>query len=120
MKTQLTEYDKKMNRLEMEVRRKERLAYVGISLNNVLPTMKEHEPPKEKERRQHEQHSNESESSSESDESNSESSSDEDSEPIYQLRQRRQAQTYRFNDYDELINSAIQVFLFVLLLVLFK
>lgn len=37
------------------------------------------------------------------------SSGSDSSEPIYQLRQRRQANSYRFNEYDDLINSAIQV-----------
>lgn len=37
----------------------------------------------------------------------SETESDSD-EPIYQLRQRRQAKSYKFNEYDDLIKSAIQ------------
>lgn len=84
--------------MDLEERRKERLAYVGISLANVLPTKDDDE----KERQSASSSSSESESSSGS-------SSGDDSEPIYQLRQRRQAHSYRFNDYDELINSAIQV-----------
>lgn len=100
LKDQLIEYDRVANRIEMEVRRKERLAYVGISLDNVLPA-KEHSQAAERK-----QKSDSSEESS----SDSESSSEDDSdEPIYQLRQRRQAHSYRFNDYDDLINSAIQV-----------
>ncbi|CAG9859563.1 unnamed protein product [Phyllotreta striolata] len=104
----LVEYDKKLVKKDLEDRRKERLAYVGISLNNVLPSReKEH---RKKRRRQ----SDDSESShveenssetGESEESDEESDSD---EPIYQLRQRRQAKSYKFNEYDELIKSAIQ------------
>lgn len=53
--------------------------------------------------------SNSGESNS-SEGSSSESSEDEDDEPVYQLRQRRAAvNNYRFNDYDQLIDSAIQV-----------
>ncbi|XP_050499335.1 remodeling and spacing factor 1 isoform X2 [Diabrotica virgifera virgifera] len=99
----LVEYDKKLTKKEVEDRRKERLAYVGISLNNVLPAKeKEHR----KKRRRHSYDGTPSSSEqSESSESESESS---DSEPIYQLRQRRQAKSYKFNEYDELIKSAIQ------------
>lgn len=101
----LTEYEKKLSKKTIETRRKERLAYVGISLNNVLPA-KESDHHKSKHPKQSEHVSESSASESES-ESSSQSSSDD--EPIYQLRERRQAHSYRFNDYDELINSAIQV-----------
>lgn len=54
--------------------------------------------------------SSEGESRSSSEGSDSESSEDSEDEPIYQLRQRRStAQNYRFNDYDQMIESAIQV-----------
>lgn len=49
------------------------------------------------------------EESSENDESESESESY-DSEPLYQLRARRQTNvSYRYNDYDDMINEAILV-----------
>lgn len=39
----------------------------------------------------------------------SETSSSEESEPVYQLRERRGiASTYKFNEYDDMINAAIQ------------
>ncbi|KAJ8941454.1 hypothetical protein NQ318_016894 [Aromia moschata] len=105
LEQKLVEYDKKLSKKEIEDRRKERLAYVGISLNNVLPS-REQEHRKKKRR-----HSVEgTESSSEGSEEQSteyESESDSD-EPIYQLRQRRQARSYKFNEYDDLIKSAIQ------------
>lgn len=93
-------YDRDQKRRENEELRKKRLAYVGISLDNVLPGG--HQPREKKE--------DESESeSSESSRSDSESGLDSD-EPVYQLRERRQGTTsYRFNEYDELINSAIRV-----------
>lgn len=100
LQLQLEEFDKKLNKREVEVRRKERLAYVGISLDNVLPA-KDDKKLKQKQVAD----SEESESNSES----SVSSETDSDEPIYQLRQRRQAHSYRFNDYDDLINSAIQV-----------
>lgn len=40
--------------------------------------------------------------------SSSETSSSEESEPVYQLRERRCASTYKFNEYDDMINAAIQ------------
>lgn len=101
----MVEYDKKLSKKDIEERRKERLAYVGISLNNVLPA-KELEP-KVKSKKDGETDGSESEQSDSG--SDSGSTSDSDSEPIYQLRERRQAHSYRFNDYDDLINSAIQV-----------
>lgn len=107
LQTKLEDFDKKLNKRELEVRRKERLAYVGISLDNVLPQNKEEKKVRTKEDESYSESEDESGDSAGSDES-SESSSDSD-EPIYQLRQRRQAHSYRFNDYDELINSAIQV-----------
>lgn len=74
------------------------MAYVGISLDNVLPGGHQ---PREKE----------DESESESFESSrSESELEDSDEPVYQLRERRQGvNNYRFNDYDDLINSAIRV-----------
>lgn len=73
---------------------------MGISLDNVLPGGHQ---PREKE--------DESESeSSESSRSESESEMEDSDEPVYQLRERRQGvSNYRFNDYDDLINSAIRV-----------
>lgn len=105
LKVQLLEYDKKVSRRDMEVRRQERLAYVGISLNNVLPA-KEQDGNRNADENEQDDGSMEESSNSES---SSGSSSGDESEPIYQLRERRQAHSYRFNDYDELINSAIQV-----------
>nr|XP_023013734.1 remodeling and spacing factor 1 [Leptinotarsa decemlineata] len=102
--TKLLEYDKKLTKKGIEDRRKERLAYVGISLNNVLPS-REKEQHKGK-RRSSADNRESSSAASESSVSESESSSDD--EPIYQLRQRRQARSYKFNEYDELIKSAIQ------------
>lgn len=102
----LKDYDKRVNRLNMEIRRKERLAYVGICLDNVLPSRDQDKDEKHKKR---DGYNDDSDDESDDSGSSSGSSSDDDSEPIYQLRQRRQAHSYRFNDYDELINSAIQV-----------
>lgn len=76
---------------------------MSISLNNVLCT-NEQEHRKKKRR-----HSSEMESTSGEDSgSESEDSESDSDEPIYQLRQRRQARSYKFNEYDELIKSAIQ------------
>ncbi|KAK4883507.1 hypothetical protein RN001_006826 [Aquatica leii] len=116
LEVQLIEYDKKINKKVMETRRKERLAYVGISLDNVLPS-KESEEYKRSRHIKEVKDDNDDDEDVDSDESDSEDSStdsesgtttEDDSEPIYQLRKRRQAHSYRFNDYDDLINSAIQ------------
>lgn len=107
LEDKLVEYDKKMAKREIEVRRKERLAYVGISLANVLPVKDGEEKRKKKEEKSEDEEEEES-ASGQSDSSTESSSSSDSDEPIYQLRQRRQAHSYRFNDYDELINSAIQ------------
>lgn len=40
--------------------------------------------------------------------SSTETSSSEESEPVYQLRERRSANRYKFNEYDAIINAAIQ------------
>lgn len=49
-------------------------------------------------------------SASSSSSSDSGSSSGDESEPLYHLRERRQTLfSYRFNEFDDLINSAIQV-----------
>ncbi|XP_054265794.1 remodeling and spacing factor 1-like isoform X1 [Macrosteles quadrilineatus] len=91
-------YDKDTKRRENEELRRKRLAYVGISLDNVLPGNAH--PPKEKPS---------GSESSESSASRSDSESEYSDEPVYQLRQRRSGTTsYRFNEYDELINSAIR------------
>ncbi|XP_066138015.1 remodeling and spacing factor 1 isoform X1 [Euwallacea fornicatus] len=102
LQSKLVEYDKKLSKKEIENRRKERLAYVGISLNNVLPNKEPNKEVRKKIRRRSEDVR--SESSTASSESESESYSD---EPIYQLRQRRQAKSYKFNEYDEMIKDAI-------------
>ncbi|XP_031335091.1 remodeling and spacing factor 1 isoform X1 [Photinus pyralis] len=116
LEVQLLDYDKRVKKKDMETRRKERLAYVGISLDNVLPS-KEYDEHRIKVKHVKEERSDgdddkDASEGSESDDSDSESesvsSSESDSEPIYQLRKRRQAHSYRFNDYDDLINSAIQ------------
>lgn len=125
LETQLLEYDKKVNKRDMETRRKERLAYVGISLDNVLPT-KEYENYKIKHKHENEGDDGDEEDSDDSDsedtgsDSESSSNSDSEEEPIYQLRERRQAHSYRFNDYDELINSAIQVSTFTIFISSFR
>ncbi|KAJ8919133.1 hypothetical protein NQ315_012118 [Exocentrus adspersus] len=104
LQTKLTEYDKKLSKKEIEDRRKERLAYVGISLNNVLPS-REHDHKKKRRPSTAQTDSSSDDSREQSSRSDSESDSD---EPIYQLRQRRQAKSYKFNEYDDLIKSAIQ------------
>lgn len=86
LQEKLVEYDKKLSKKEIEDRRKERLAYVGISLNNVLPNKER--PGHRKKKRRHSSEGSCSSSESEVSEESEESETDSD-EPIYQLRQRR-------------------------------
>jgi len=100
LKDILKKYDGESKKRENEELRRKRLAYVGISLQNVIPSKAE-DIKTEKQTVVHE--------SSEDDEEESESESY-DSEPLYQLRARRQANiSYRFNDYDNMIDEAIFV-----------
>ncbi|VEN41718.1 unnamed protein product [Callosobruchus maculatus] len=105
LQQKLKDFDKNIVKKNLEDRRKERLAYVGISLNNVLPPTKEQEKREKTKKKRHTSDSGSSESGDEEDDAESETDSD---EPVYQLRQRRQARSYKFNEYDDLINSAIQ------------
>lgn len=91
---------------ENEVLRKKRLAYVGISLQNVLQKTQTARKPRES--RESSDDDETSEEGSSSDESSSEESSSDESEPVYQLRERRCANTYKFNEYDDMINAAIK------------
>lgn len=102
-------FDSNRKKRDNEELRRKRLAYVGISLDNVLP----HGEKTEKEKKSGKRTGGENDGAEDSgSESGSESGSDEDSsgsEPIYQLRARRQTnQNYRFEEYDETIKSAIQ------------
>uniref|UniRef100_A0A0K8SBU0 PHD-type domain-containing protein n=1 Tax=Lygus hesperus TaxID=30085 RepID=A0A0K8SBU0_LYGHE len=108
LKDVLRTFEKNTKRRENEELRRKRLAYVGISLANVLPDGGSKVNKKEKKFHAADSSSG-GRSRSSSEDSESESSEDSEEEPVYQLRQRRSAvQNYRFNDYDQLIDSAIQ------------
>ncbi|XP_024890137.1 uncharacterized protein LOC112466317 isoform X1 [Temnothorax curvispinosus] len=99
--------DQLTKRHENEVLRKKRLAFVGISLDNVLHKGEEQRGSKGSQASSQESDNESSDSSSSA--SSSETSSSEDSDvPVYQLRERRCANTYKFNEYDDMINAAIQ------------
>ncbi|XP_076388083.1 uncharacterized protein LOC100874631 isoform X3 [Megachile rotundata] len=104
LRENLKTYDQLTKRHENEVLRKKRLAFVGISLDNVLH---KNEPRHQKESKTSSQESD-NESTTSSSTSSTETSSSEESEPVYQLRERRCANRYKFNDYDAMINAAIQ------------
>ncbi|XP_030760459.1 remodeling and spacing factor 1 [Sitophilus oryzae] len=106
LQAKLAEHDRLLSKKIIEDRRKERLAYVGISLNNVLPAKEPSEHRKKKRRHSAEEDSDSSKGESNSD-YDSDSDSDDSDEPIYQLRQRRQAKSYKFNEYDEMMKTAI-------------
>ncbi|XP_061942642.1 uncharacterized protein LOC108000251 [Apis cerana] len=105
LRESLKMYDQLTKRHENEVLRKKRLAFVGISLDNVL-----HKNESQRHQKGSKASSQESdnESTSASSSTSTETSSSEESEPVYQLRERRCANKYKFNDYDAMINAAIQ------------
>ncbi|KAK0083356.1 hypothetical protein PV325_008923 [Microctonus aethiopoides] len=129
LRDSLKTYDLLAKRHENEILRKKRLAFVGISLDNVLQKNDAHRQHKSRLSSRDDDDddddddsdedndgdddaasdggSSSSSESSGSGSSESESSSDE-SEPVYQLRERRCANTYKFNEYDDMINAAIQ------------
>lgn len=123
----LVEYEGLLKRRENDILRKQRLAYVGISLDNVLPDKEKPEGLEEeqKNRSSHERKkprrrilSDEEELSDEfindrSDDGLSAASrtnsSDEDSDgPMYKLRARRTKKAFNFKEYDDMINSALR------------
>ncbi|XP_076753990.1 uncharacterized protein LOC143425239 isoform X2 [Xylocopa sonorina] len=105
LRDSLKAYDQLTKRHENEVLRKKRLAFVGISLDNVLHKNESQRHPRGSKASSQE---SDNESSSASSSTSSETSSSEESEPVYQLRERRCANRYKFNDYDAMINAAIQ------------
>ncbi|PNF14457.1 hypothetical protein B7P43_G01679 [Cryptotermes secundus] len=108
LQNNLKEFDRALKRRENEELRRKRLAYVGISLDNVLPN-KEKDAGASGGESDHASKAGKLSSSSSSSSSDSGSSSGDESEPLYHLRERRQTLfSYRFNEYDDLINSAIQ------------
>jgi len=120
----LIEFDKLLKKRENDILRKQRLAFVNVSLNNVLPEKTEEEKAaeaqevkakkdREKTSRRRRILSDEELSDTfindRSDNGISENS-DEDSEdgPIYRLRARRAAKTFDYKEYDDMINSALR------------
>lgn len=91
-----------MKKKANEELRKKRLEYVDISFSNIIIDSQATHKIVAKAK------SAESESSGSSEGSSSEESEEE--EPLYQLRVRRQVNvSHRLNEYEELMNSAIQV-----------
>lgn len=91
---------------------KERDEYYNLNINNVIQSDKSkrlHSDDSEDGHRSRKRERRNYSDSSRSGSSSSGGSTDGSSEPIYQLRQRRQANSYKFNEYDDLINSAIRV-----------
>ncbi|KAL1464653.1 hypothetical protein WDU94_004280, partial [Cyamophila willieti] len=100
LEASLRHYDQDAKKRQAEVLRRERLAYVGVSLSNVLPQ----DQGKLKRGGSSGRELGSAASGSES----GSGSSSEDEGPIYTLRQRRQATvSYKFSDYDNLIKTAI-------------
>lgn len=108
LRENLKTYDQFTKRHENEVLRKKRLAFVGISLDNVLHKNESQRHHKDSSRASSAESDNDEDSSSASSTTSTETSSSEESEPVYQLRERRSANKYKFNDYDAMINAAIQ------------
>ncbi len=93
-------YEKNLKKRANEELRKKRLEYVGISFSNILFDEQTAKKAKASEKP-------ESDRTGNSDEYSEEESDD---EPSYKLRIRRQVNvSHRLNEYDELMNLAIQV-----------
>ncbi len=130
----LVEYEGLLKRKENDILRKQRLAYVGISLDNVLPD-KEPEPEipeleaelyekierdRDREKRRSRRRIlsdeelsddfiNDGDSNEVSRSRSGSSGSDSEDEPVYRLRQRRTKKAFDFKEYDDMINSALRV-----------
>ncbi|KAJ6649832.1 Remodeling and spacing factor 1, partial [Pseudolycoriella hygida] len=124
LESQLQKLDNDLKEKEQEEIRKQRIEFANISLSNVIPDEEDEDeteyvkpkkvrkrPTTSRRRRKNDASdgSSSSESSRSEKSSSSSSSNSSDNEPIYKLRKRRQANvSYRFNEYDDLINSAIK------------
>lgn len=116
LKLKLDALIKEEKRIESEELKKEltkeRDEYYNLNINNVIQSDKSkrlHSDDSEDGHRSRKRERRDYSDSSRSGSSSSSGSTDGSSEPIYQLRQRRQANSYKFNEYDDLINSAIRV-----------
>ena len=99
MQTFLKTYDKAVKKRASEESRRKRLEFVNISFSNIIK--EETESRKEEKGRARISSSSEKSSTEES---------EEEEEPLYQLRVRRQVDVrHRLNEYEELMNSAIEV-----------
>uniref|UniRef100_A0A1B0DLZ6 Uncharacterized protein n=1 Tax=Phlebotomus papatasi TaxID=29031 RepID=A0A1B0DLZ6_PHLPP len=99
LNAKLDELDGMIEAKEKEELKQQRLIFNTVSTDNILP---EGAPEKAKSRSRSRSVKAKSSSSSSDDNSS-------DNEPIYKLRKRRQTNvSYRFNEYDDLINSAIK------------
>ncbi|XP_014232727.2 titin homolog [Trichogramma pretiosum] len=102
-------FDIQTKKHENELLRKKRIAYVGISMDNVLQKAEDSTRTRRPSRGSSLDDDDDSSDGSSSDESSSEESSSDESEPVYQLRERRTANaSYKFTEYDELIKDAIK------------
>lgn len=128
LESQLQNLDRDLKEKELEEIRRQRAAFTSVNVANVLPDEPdepEYQKPKTarkrpttSRRRRKNDNSDRSDGSSSSSSgssrsgksgSSSSSSNSSDDEPIYKLRKRRQVNvSYRFNEYDDLINSAIK------------
>ena len=111
----LKEFQVLYKKKEAEIKRKERLAYVSMSLSNVVtvrPRRKAHASRKYKDYESGDETSEESMGKSEnsSSSSSSSSSSEEEAPTIPIVKQRRAAKnvSYNTNEYDEMIKSALE------------
>lgn len=107
LQEKLKAFDIQTKKHETEILRKKRIAYVEISLDNVL--QKEAGGRSRRRSRGSSLDDEDSSSGSSSNSSSSDESSSDDSEPVYQLRERRPINAaYNFAEYDNLIDNAIK------------
>lgn len=114
LQARLKSYDTLVKKHENEILRKKRLVHVGISMENIIQKKEQSSRSRTNSGDGSDEGSDDSnddggdDSSSSSDSSSGTSTSSDESEPVYQLRERRCANTYKFNEYDDMINAAIQ------------
>lgn len=105
----LITFDKNVKKKANEDLRKKRLEFVDISFSNIIIDSQASHPVDAKAT------GTESDASGSTDDSSS--SGDSEEEGVYQLRVRRQVNvSHRLNEYEELMNSAIQVCTFLVFL----
>merc|ERR1719189_2834367 len=104
----LKEFQVVYKKKEAEIKRKERLAYVTMSLSNVVSERPRRKAPSNRKYKDYDSAAEESEGESSSSSSSSSSSEEEPKIPIVKQRRAAKNVSYNTNEYDEMIKSALE------------